>query len=739
MAHTRPLACAYGAMRTSVMVLLVSVLTSALAAGQPPRLVLWYASPAKNWEREALPIGNGRLGCMVFGGVAKESIQFNEDSLWVGDEKDTGAYQAFGDLHIEMQHQEGRDYRRQLDIGKAIHTTTYTSGGVRYRREYFASHPAGVLVFHFAADRKAAHAGTISLTDAHKATVTVEGNRITASGSLAGYTYRKTKGRQYEIALAYEAQVLVLHDGGSVAARDGKIAFENVDSLTILLAADTDYLNRRDKGWRGGHPHERLGRQLESAASKPYKTLKDEHLRDYQKLLNRLSLDVGQTPQPTSALPTNERLKAYKAGGVDPDLEELLFQYARYLLISSSRPGSLPANLQGLWNRSNNPPWRCDYHTDVNVQMNYWFVDHANLPECFEPYAEWLHSIRGVRTERTKEAFKARGWTMRAENGAFGGSTWKWVKPTAAWCAQNLWDHYAFTQDKAYLRTRAYPIMKELCEFWEDVLKELPDGTLVSPDGYSPEHGPEGVDGVSHDQQLMWDLFTNTIDASKALGVDTEYADKIASLRKRLLGPKVGRWGQLQEWMEDIDKPEDKHRHISHMIAVHPGRQISPLTTPKLAEAAKVSMNARGDGSTGWSRAWKICIWARLHDGDHAYKILHEMLQSQIADNLYDLHPPFQIDGNFGYAAGICETLAQSHMGEIHLLPALPSVWQSGSVTGLVARGAYVLDIEWTDGKLAGCRITSRQGGNPLLRYGKTTRKLSLRAGESVELDGSLK
>jgi alpha-L-fucosidase 2 len=281
--------------------------------------------------------------------------------------------------------------------------------------------------------------------------------------------------------------------------------------------------------------------------------------------------------------------------------------------------------------------------------------------------------------------------------------------------------------------------MKELCEFWEDMLKALPDGTLVSPDGYSPEHGPSGVDGVSHDQQLVWDLFTNTIDASKALGVDTDYAAKIASLRERLLGPKVGRWGQLQEWMEDLDNPKDKHRHLSHLIAVHPGRQISPLTTPKLAEAARVSMNARGDGSTGWSRAWKICIWARLHDGDRTYKILHDMLKSQIADNLYDLHPPFQIDGNFGYAAGICEMLAQSHMGEIHLLPALPSAWKSGSVKGLVARGAYELSIQWADGKLAKCRITSRKGGETPLRYGQITRTLTLQPGESLEVGPSLK
>jgi alpha-L-fucosidase 2 len=728
--------------------------------------VLRYRTPAKDWESQALPIGNGRLGGMIFGGADREHVQFNEDSLWIGDEHDTGAYQAFGDLYVEFgdaagaagvsspsKHPSARgqdvektaftqSYERALDIGRAVHEVRYTRDGTAYRRTYFCSYPAQVMVLRFTADKPAAYSGRVSLTDAHQAKTTAEGNRITAAGSLAGYVYSggSSPGRteKYHLALDYEAQVLVLNEGGTLEARDGRIAFKGCDALTLLLAAGTNYQNQRDKGWKGEHPHERISSQLAAASAKSFEAMLDEHVRDYQGLFDRLRLDLGDTPEATRNLPTDQRLAAYRQGDADPDLEELMFQYARYMMISSSRPGSLPANLQGLWNMSNSPPWRCDYHTDVNIEMNYWFVDAANLSECFEPLAEWLYSIRGVRRDETRKAFGTRGWITHAENGIFGGSTWKWSKGDAAWVAQNLWDHYAFTQDKEYLRTRAYPVMKDLCEFWEDHLKQLPDGTLVSPNGFSPEHGPE-EDGVSFDQQLVWDLFTNTIEASRALGVDEPFRNKVASMRQRLLGPKIGRWGQLQEWMVDRDDPKDQHRHLSHMIAVYPGRQISPLTTPELAEAARVSMNARGDQSTGWSRAWKIAIWARLHDGNRTYGILHGMLQNMIHDNLFNTHPPFQIDGNFGYAAGVCEMLVQSHMGVIDLLPALPDAWPTGSVRGIRGRGGLEIDLAWNEGRATSAVLKATVDGRYTLRAPQGQQidgpdTLELRAGESREV-----
>lgn len=699
------------------------VVLAALSA-QPADLKLWYDKPAERWEQEALPMGNGRLGAMVFGGTTRERIQFNEDSLWVGDENDTGSSQAFGDLFVEFSHSGSINYRRELDIARAVHTVSYASGGVNHRREYFASHPAGVLVFRFSADRPGALTGSLLLTDAHKAVVTADGNRLIARGSLAGQQNGK-----FRIGLDYEAQVVAQNDGGKVEARDGKLVFTGVTTLTVFLDAGTDFVQDRSKGWRGAHPHDAITARLAGALATPYDKLLAAHVEDYGKLFGRVSLNLGATSELSRKLSTDQRLVAYRGGELpkqtgsiydgikenlglkgkpDPELEALMFQFARYLMISCSRPGDLPATLQGIWNNSNNPPWRGDYHSDINVQMNYWFVDAANLDACFLPYAEWLWSVIPVRRDATKKEFGTRGWATRSENGIFGGATYHWVPGDAAWLAQNIWDHYAFTQDTNYLATRAYPIIKELCEFWEDFLKERPDGKLVSPPSVSPEHGPK-MAGNSYEQQLVYDLFSNYIEASKALGVDDAFRKKVEAMRARLLGPQIGKWGQLQEWAEDRDDPKDTHRHLSHLIAVHPGRQISPVTTPQLAEAARVSMNARGDASTGWSRAWKICIWARLHDGDRAYKILNGVLASSILPNLLATHPPFQIDANFGYASGVCEMLLQSHAGEIHLLPALPKSWSIGRVTGLRARGGCTVDIEWKDGKATEYRISSPQ------------------------------
>lgn len=709
--------------------------------------VIWFNKPAPEtnpgWLAEALPIGNGRLGCMVRGGIARENIQFNEDTVWIGDESDTGAYQNFGNLYFDFTAdpealQSTTGYRRELDINKSLMTTRYELAGVKYQREYFASHPANVLVFRLTADKKAAYSGAITLAPAHKGTLKAEGNRIVMSGDLTG-KYRKPD-ENYAIVLVYEAQVMVRNEGGSLTIEDNRIVFKDCDSLLIMLDGGTDYLNERAKGWKREHPRQRIMERLANASKRSFDELLDEHLKDYQKLADRVSLDLGETPDAVRMLPTPERLAAYKKGNPDPDLEELLFKHARYLMISSSRPGCMPANLQGLWNFRNAPAWRCDYHSDVNVQMNYWFVDAVNLSECFSPYAEWLHSVIPVRREATKKEFGVRGWMTRSENGIFGGATYHWVPGDSAWLAQNIFDHYAFTLDQDYLKNRAYPIIKELCETWEDFLKEGPDGKLVSPASISPEHGPK-AEGNSYEQQLVYDLFSNYIELSKALGVDEEFRKKVETMRGRLLGPRIGKWGQLQEWAEDIDDPKDTHRHLSHLIAVHPGRQISPVTSPQLAEAAKVSMNARGDGATGWSKVWKIAIWARLHDGDRAYKLLGEFIRNNVYQNMYGFHPPFQIDCNFGYAAGVNEMLVQSHMGYIHLLPSLPKAWPAGHIQGLRVRGGYEMDIEWKDQKLtrAVIRNISNPTGECELRYGEKTGKILVPRGESREFTGNEK
>ena len=887
-------------MKLSTIILLVYSFAALSLLGEAN--IIWMDRPAGDWQQECLPIGNGRMGCMIYGGIEKEHIQFNEDTVWIGDEEDTGSFQAFGDLYLAiggstparqrisnpsnhatspsqtiaktadgnkntkwcMEHENraavwlmaldgtpekpfqsysftsandvpSRDpqkwtlegssdgktwtildrkniggpferrhltkrfsfdnetcftfyrftfdpvdrshfqvaeitlahaesaadpnasssYRRELDIDKSLHRIKYAKDGINYTREYFASHPADVQVFRLTADQKGAYSGAIWLKDAHNGTTTAEGNTLRFSGRLSG-KYGKPE-ENYAIQLQYEAQAVVIHEGGSIQATDGAIAFKDCDSLLVMLNGGTDYINQREKGWKQEHPHERISETLAKASKRSFDDLLQEHIEDYQKLYNRVTIDLGTPSDTALKVPTPERVNRYRGssakhqGGVamkqaklnlsagtgDPGLEELLFQFARYLMISSSRPGCLPANLQGLWNQSNSPPWRSDYHTDVNIQMNYWFVDQANLSECFTPLSEWLWSVVPVKREATKKAFGARGWAHRAENGIYGGASFKWYLGDAAWLMQNIWDHYAFTQDRDYLETRAYPLLKNLCEFWEDSLIEWPNGKLVSPKSQSPEHGPE-MEGNSYEQQLIYDLFTSYIEAANALDTDHNFRQKVESMRSRLLGPRVGKWGQLQEWAEDRDDPNNHHRHLSHLIAVHPGRQISPRTTPELAEAAKVSMNGRGDGATGWSKAWKINIWARLHDGNRAYKLLNEQIKGNYYGNLFGFHPPFQIDGNFGYASGLCEMLVQSHMGFVQLLPSLPDAWPSGKITGLKARGGFILDIEWREGKLVGLTVQSLQGGPLKLQYGDTVKELQTAKGKTYTFEGAL-
>ena len=788
-----------GLLTMSAMGVIASLWTpQAIAAAEQGRK-LWSDQPVvlpenvakslryadRHWSEQVYPMGNGRLGFTVFGDPYTERIQFNEDSLWVGNEDHTGGYQPFGDIYIQFGHEDYTQYHRELDISRALQTVSYTSGDVEYQREYFASYPAQVCVFRFTANQSGALSGQVWLDSMHRSAFAASQGHSPASMaaiktpakertlSLTGQSRdlfwwpqvmsKGLRGRAYVsdeiINLDYEAQVRVLHEGGSVTVDGDRIVFTNCDRVTLLLAADTNYLNQREKGWRGEHPHDRITEQLEAAAKQTYDQLLQAHEDDYKRLYDRLAIELGTEAPGKAKLTTAERVRSYKPGH-DPGLEALLYQYARYLMISCSRPGhgGLPANLQGLWLFHLRPAWLCDYHTDINLQMNYWFVDQANLSECFIPLAEWLDSIRDVRKEETRKVLGVkRGWLMRSENGIFGGSTYYFQKGDSAWISQNLWDHYAFTQDKDYLKRYAYPIMREISHFWLDHLKELPDpstgsgqAVLVVPDGTSPEQGPrkdektgkirivEGLrthlDGVSYDQQLCWDLFNNTVEAAEALGVDEALRRELAEKRDRLLGPRIGRWGQLQEWMEDVDDRHSQHRHVSHMVAVYPGRQIHPTTTPAFAEAAKVSVIARGNGRTGWSKVFKACVFGRLLEAEHAYRLLADVIDTKTHGNLWTTHPPFQIDCNFGYAAAVNEMLVQSHMGEIHLLPALPKAWPTGSVKGMRVRGGFQLDMTWKDGKLAAATLKniSSPDGRCIVLYNGQKKSFTIAPGQPL-------
>ena len=711
----------------------VCALALALAAIAPcQRLSLHYNQAADDWQSQALPIGNGRLGAMIFGDAAREHLQLNEISLWTGDEQDTGSYQNLGDMWLELTHGAPRNYRRRLDIGTAIHSIEYTADGIDYRREYLASAPQQALVLHYTSGKPGAYSGTLKLNDAHAARTLAAGSLLRAGGQLAN-------------GLLYETAVQVVNSGGRVtASADGVLHIEKADTLTVFVAAGTNYVADRARGWRGEGPHERIEGQLRAAAAMPYAGLRAAHVADYQRLFQRVSLSLGGG---ADNLPTDERLVRYRDGAADPGLEALFFQYGRYLLISSSRPGSLPANLQGLWNNSNNPPWRSDYHSNINIQMNYWLAEPANLAECAIPFFDYVDSLRGVRAEATRRHYPGvRGWTVQTENNIFGAGSFKWNPPGSAWYARHYWEHYAFTRDREFLLKTAYPVLKEVTQFWEDHLVARADGALVTPDGWSPEHGPEEP-GVTYDQEIVWDLFTNYLEAAAALGVDAEYRGRVAQLREKLLKPGIGAWGQLREWPEDRDDIRDEHRHVSHLFALHPGRQISPVATPELANAARVSLNARGDQSTGWAMAWRINFWARLLDGDHAHRLLRNLLHitgkgnnvdygkgGGVYSNMFDAHPPFQIDGNLGATAGIAEMLLQSQAGEIHLLPALPQAWAEGAVTGLKARGNVTVDMSWKVGKLTSATLQSPVAAKASVRFNGRARTVTLPAGQAVRL-----
>ncbi len=845
-------------------------------AAPDPTHALTLRQPAKHWASEALPIGNGRMGAMLMGGVEQERIQFNEQSLWSGDnnwdggydcgDHGFGAYRNFGDILISWGasgapevtspsgHEAGNgqrientldgkadtkwcvegpgasvswqaffpkaqtvksytitsaadvpardpqtwvlegsmdgatwkkldrqalgkpfetrgqaktfaiaapapckfhrftfataglshfqvadialagadfapaeektvpaDYVRRLDLRTGIHTTTFTQGGVRFTREAFASHPDQVMVFRYSADKKGALTGRINLKSAQKAATNATGEQLSFAGEMPN-------------KLKHAAVVRVLHTGGKTAGADGALSFENCDSLTLLVDARTNYKPDFAAGWRGEDPLPIIEKELAAAQVKSYDALRTTHAKDVAALMGRVTLDVGATDPAVLALPTDVRLHRYVDDGKpDPDLEESLFQAGRYFLVGSSRAGGLPANLQGLWNDSNTPMWASDYHSNINLQMNYWSAENTNLSECHEPLIDYIAAQAPAYRLATRKAYgeKTRGWTVRTSQSIFGGQAWEMNIPSGAWYATHAFEHFAFTQDKDYLRRVGYPMLKESCEFWEDRLKRMPDGTLMAPQGWSPEHGPR-EDGVTHDQQIIWELFDDYLQAAKALGVDADYQKKVADMQAHLAPNKIGRWGQLQEWQTDRDDPGDRHRHTSHLFALFPGHEISVAKTPELAKAARVSLLARSgdtddgplrkpytfrsmpnDSIYGWVWAWRACMWARLGDPERAYTLVQGKMGNSYC-NLMGSNVPYfwkpgmyrnqeliQLDNSFGITAAMAEMLLQSHAGEISLLPALPKDWAAhGSFTGLKARGDYTVDCAWVDGKV---------------------------------------